>query len=504
MIAAMSMGRKRPGQPTLWVPHTAAAKAPGHAFYEKLNELLAEHDFDGVVEAICDPFYAGDARGGRPSIPPPRYFRMLLIGYFEGIGSERGICWRCEDSLSLRAFLGLELGDPIPDHSTLSRIRQRLDAEAYQEVFRFVLSMVEQKGLLRGKVVGVDSTYLRADASMKAIVRRDSGESYKEYLKSLAREAGIEEPTEEDARRIDRNRKKKTSNEEWVSETDPSAKITRLKDGRTRLAYKPETVVDLESGAILAAPVYAADQHDTATIEESLEQARRNVETVVDAANAESGKDDDDLPPPPAGAAEAEDDGNRSKVEVVADKGYHSAAVIVGLEEKGFRTYIPERLQKGTRRWDDKGGRETAEAVYRNRARTKRGKSKRLHRRRGELVERPFAHLCETGAARRTRLRGRVNVEKRWIIQAAAFNLGLILRTLLGYGTPRGLAAARGAAASFIALWFIMVAVARQTCTACARRWIGDTNSRQVSRWQPGGRLAGEQQRLNLCLSTGC
>lgn len=238
------MGTKKPGQPPLWVPHTAT-RAPGHRFYEELNALLAESDFDGFVERLCRRFFAAKNKPGRRSIPPGVYFRMLLVGYFEGIESERGICWRCADSLSLRAFLGLELTDPIPEHSSLSRTRQRYDLAVYEKVFQFVLRIVDEEGLLRGKVVGVDSTYLRADASMKAIVRRDTGAQYDEYIKQLAREAGITEPTAEDARRLDRKRKKKTSNKDWMSKTDPDSRVTRLKDGRTRLGYKPEHVVDM-------------------------------------------------------------------------------------------------------------------------------------------------------------------------------------------------------------------------------------------------------------------
>ncbi len=278
----MSMGRKTSSQPPLWVPHTAVSTGPRHTFYEKLNELLEKHRFDTHVEGLCQEFYAPDDRQGRRSIPPGVYFRMLLIGYFEGIESERGICWRCADSLSLRGFLGLEVTDPVPDHSSLSRIRGRLAEGVYDEVFRLVLSIVEREGLLKGRVVGVDSTYLRADASMKAIVRRETGESYAEYLKTLARAQGIENPTDEDARRMDRKRKKKTPNAEWRSSTDPEAKIARLKDGRTRLAYKPEHVVDLDTGAILAAEVHPANVGDTQTIGETLEAARTNVSAAVD------------------------------------------------------------------------------------------------------------------------------------------------------------------------------------------------------------------------------
>ena len=283
----------------MWISSPDLARSPGHRFYEKLNELLSEAKFDRRAEAICAPYFEADDKPGRPSIPPGVYFRMLFVGYFEGIESERGLEWRCSDSLSLRTFLGVQVTERVPDHSSLSRMRTRLDGEVYDEVFRFVLGIVESKGLLRGKVAGVDSTYLRADASMKSIVRKDTGDDYTTYLKKLCEAQGIENPTVEDARRMDRARKgKKVSNEDWASPTDADARIVRLKDGRTRLGYKAEHVVDLDTGAVVAAEVYSGEQADTATLRPSLEAARDN----VNAARAESTRDDendddDDSPP---------------------------------------------------------------------------------------------------------------------------------------------------------------------------------------------------------------
>lgn len=430
------MGKKRSRQPEMFVA-AAGMRPPGHRFYEKLNELLDLADFDRQVEALCEPFYDPDPTKGRQSIPPGVYFRMLLIGYFEGIESERGICWRCEDSLSLREFLNLNLDDPVPDHSTLSRTRTRLSSDVFQAVFRLVLKLVEEKGLLRGRVAGVDSTYLRADASMKAIVRRDTQESYDAYILQLAKAAGIENPTAEDARRHDRKRKKKTSNEEWGSPTDPDARIARLKDGRTRLSYKAEHVTDLETGAIIAATVHPSDAPDTETLLPSLETARQNVlsESETQTAETKNGSDrNDDDDDQPGGNGEV---GPRGAVEVVADKGYYKTQLLVDLKEAGFRPYIPEPVRQHRRRLAELDP-EARRAVLDNRRRTTRVKGKSHQRKRGELLERPFAHLLETGAARRTRLRGRGNVEKRYIIHAAAANLGLILRTTHGRGTPRG------------------------------------------------------------------
>lgn len=433
----------------MWVAATELAQSQGHRFYEKLNELLGEAEFDRRVEELCAPYFEADSKAGRPSIAPGVYFRMLFVGYFEGVESERGLEWRCSDSLSLRAFLGVLPTGRVPDHSTLSRMRTRLDAKVYDEVFRLVLGVVEKKGLLKGKVAGVDSTYLRADASMKSIVRKDTGDDYTTYLKKLCEEQGIEQPTVEDARRMDRKRKgKKTSNEDWASPTDEDARIVRLKDGRTRLGYKAEHVVDLESGAVIAAEVYVADQGDTATLQPSLEAARENIEAARDEAmETREDRDDDDQPPTRTTSDE------RATIEVVADKGYHKVELLFALGRAGYRTYIPAPEQKGKRRFGDKGGMLAREAFHQNRARVRRTKGKRLLRQRGERIERTFALSCETGAHRRVRLRGQENVRKRYLAHVAALNLGLVMRTLFGSGTPRQAAAAAAA----LAILFVAV-----------------------------------------------
>jgi len=431
----------------MWLSSAALARSPRHRFYEKLNELLLEAKFDRRVEALCAPYFEADGPG-RPSIVPGVYFRMLFVGYFEGIESERGLEWRCADSLSLRTFLGVSMDKRVPDHSSLSRMRTRLDGEVYDEVFRLVLQIVESKGLLRGKVEGVDSTYLRADASMKSIVRKDTGDDYTTYLKKLCEAQGIEDPTVEDARRMDRKRKgKKSSNKEWQSPTDADARIVRLKDGRTRLGYKAEHVVDLETGAIVAAEVYTGTDADTATLRPSLEAAREN----VTAARADS--DDDDAPPPaaPTGAS-------RPMVEVVADKGYHKVQSLLELRRAQYRTYIPAPEQKGKRHFGDKGRMLAREAFHHNQARVRRAKGKALLRQRGEKLERTFAFTCESGAHRRVRLRGRDNVRKRYVLHTAAVNLGLVMRTLYGHGTPRQMADAV-LAAIVAATWMVLRAL---------------------------------------------
>lgn len=409
----MSLGKRRgKRQQELWIAADALARTPRHVFYEKLNRLLAKAEFDACVEALCRPYYAEE---GRRSIPPGVYLRMLLVGYFEGIDSQRGIAWRCADSLSLKEFLGYGPTEATPDHSSLTKIRQRLPLDVYQEVFQFVLRLVEKHKLLMAKEVGVDSTTLEANAAMKSIVRKDTGEDWQAYVTRLMQAEGVvgpdETPSADELRRFDRERKdKRVSNDEWESPSDPDSRIARMKDGRTRLAYKAEHVVDLKSEAILAAEVYTADEVDTATLVPSLEQAQANVEVT------ESG---------------------RCIEKAAADKGYHAIETLVACQELdllGVKTYIPEPA--GPRRWTDKTE-EQKSAVLGNRARTRRAYGKRLGRKRSELVERSFAHICGTGGGRRTWLRGLENVRKRHLLSAAAHNLGLILRKLLGTGKPR-------------------------------------------------------------------
>jgi transposase len=413
----MAMGkREEEQQQDLFITRDKLPRSPGHVFYQKLNRLLAEEGFDRWIEALCEPHYAKGK--GRPSVPPGVYFRMLLVGYFEGINSQRGIAWRCSDSLSLRDFLGIPLGDDSPDHSSLSYIRNRLPLEVHNAMFVWVLALLQKKKLLAGKVVGVDSTTLEADAAMKSIVRKDTGEDWKEYLTRLMRAEGLiaegdEEPSDDELRKFDKSRKdKKVSNEEWVSETDADARIAKMKDGTTHLAYKAEHVLDLETEAILAAEIYHANFGDTHTLEDSLHTAQINLE--------EAG----------------------SPVEIrdaAADKGYHSNGTLGELHQHTtFRSYIPEPELKHDRVWTDKPPEQKA-AVYANRRRTRGKRGKKLQRLRSERVERSFAHVCETGGARRTWLIGIENVRKRYLISAAAHNLGLLMRSLFKMGTPRGL-----------------------------------------------------------------
>jgi transposase len=433
----MAMGKRKRGgrQSTIWIATNDLPTTSAHPFYERLNRILDKAGFDSDVERLCARFYAETM--GRPSLAPGRYFRLLLIGYFEGFDSERAIAWRAADSFALRRFLDMELVEAPPDHSTISRTRRLIDLETHREVFTAILKQLAEAGLVNGKTLGIDATTLEANAALRSIVRRDSGESYQEFLTQLAQASGIETPTREDLARIDRKRKNKGSNDDWTHPQDPDAKITKMKDGRTHLAHKAEHAVDLETGAVVGVTVQDADKGDTTTSIETLIEAAEQIEAVV--ADSEGPK------------------------ELVADKGYHSNQVLVALETVGMRSYISEP-DRGRRNWKDNP--EARNAVYRNRRRIRGARGKRLMRQRGELLERPFAHMYESGGMRRVYLRGHENILKRILLHAGALNLGLLMRTLFGVGTPRGLQGR--VAAFFVTLWsFVKLSVtlwARLTC----------------------------------------
>jgi transposase len=424
----MAMGkRRRTRQPTMWVATSDLPTPAAHPFYTRLNAILAGASFDPFVEAQCAQFYAPTM--GRPGLEPGLYFRLLLIGYFEGLDSERGIAWRAADSLALREFLALDLAKAPPDHSTISRTRRLIDLETHQLVFTWILERVADADLLPGKTLGVDATTLEANAALRSIIRRDTGETYEEFLTKLAQASGIETPTREDLAKLDRKRKKKGSNDDWTHPHDPDAKITKMKDRRTHLAHKAEHAVDLTSGAIVAVTVQDADAGDTETLAHTLIEAATNLQALG-------------LAPP---------------TEIIGDKGYHSNDVLTDLAAVGLRTYLSEP-KRGRRRWRDK--RAAQQAVYANRRRIRGARGLRLLRRRGEYVERTFAHLYETGGMRRTHLRGHANILKRVLIHAGAFNLGLVMRQLIGVGTPRGL---QGRLAAVLAVLLTFVSVIRRS-----------------------------------------
>jgi transposase len=439
----MAIGRRTPKQDELFIPTAKVATGPGHPFYTKLNTVLAEAAFDEFVEKLCAPYYK---EGGRPSIPPGIYFRMLFVGYFEGLDSQRGIAWRCADSLGLRSFLGIGLTEETPVHASMTIIRQRLPEPVFDQVFVFVLSLLEKKGLLRGKAVAIDATTLEANAAMKSIVRKDTGADWKEYLRGLAKAEGIENPTEEDLRRLDRGRPdKKVSNQQWESPTDPDSRIAKMKDGRTHLAYKAEHAVDLASEAIVATTVTFADKSDPQSGPVTLSLAEANLVLA----------------------------GSETQIaEAVMDKGYHDNSLLAGLAEEGVRTYIPERRQK-TRHWTDKPVAQE-QAFRANRQRVRREKGRRLNRWRSERCERTFAHVCETGGGRRAWVRGQTNVSKTHTLKCAAYNLGLLLRKIWGLRKPRN--ADEGVWGGFLAglAWLMLAVVIVYRMTTPPERMLWD------------------------------
>jgi transposase len=406
----MAMGRRESQQENMWVASQELPRSPGHVFYDKLNGVLNAGGFDRFVEDLCEPHYAQDL--GRPSIPPGVYFRMLFVGYFEGLDSQRAIAWRCADSLSLRTFLRIDLTTGTPDHSSMTNTRKRLPEEVFWQVFAFVLKVAVEHKLLKGKTIAVDSTTLEANAAMKSLVRRATNEDWKTYVRRLMKAEGIEDPSDEEVRRFDRKRKKKTSNKEWQSSTDPDSRVTKMKDGRTHLAYKAEHAVELGSGLIVAPVVYRGDDSDAETLPVTVELAREQLHNAGSPHQVE---------------------------EVIGDKGYHKAETLQTLEEvEEVRTYIAEPMRRGRRTWQDKPDGQQR-VVYANRQRIKGDRGRRLGRQRSEHAERSFAHTCETGGGRRAWLRGVANVSKAHVMRAAACNLGIIMLALFGVGTPRTL-----------------------------------------------------------------
>jgi len=432
---AMGTRRKRRRQHGLWISAAELPTTAAHPFYRRVNAMLDERAFDAFVEGACRSFYADTM--GRPSLTPGMYFRLLLVGYFEGIDSERGIAWRAADSLAIRQFLHLALDEAAPDHSTISRTRRLIDVETHRAVFTWIQQRLTEAGLLKGKTVAIDATTLEANAAMRSIVRRDTGEDYQAFLTRLAKESGIETPTREDLARLDRKRKKKTSNKEWTNPHDPDAKVTKMKDGRTHLAHKAEHAVDVETGAIVAVTMQGADQGDTTTIVETAVAAAEQVEE-----------------------AQADVEEPQALEEIVADKGYHSNQTMVDLDAVEIRSYIAEP-DRGRRDWADAP--DAQGPVYGNRRRVRGRRGRRLMRRRGETIERSFAHLYDTGGMRRTHLRGHTNILKRLLIHAAGFNLGLVMRQLTGIGTPRGL---QGRVAAVIATVLALLDAVRQRFAA--------------------------------------
>lgn len=422
----MALGRRRSIQKELFVTSDEIAKAPAHPFYSRLEEVFKAHRFDAFCEALCQPYYAEVM--GRPGLAPGVYFRLLMLGYFERIPSERQIAWRVADSLSLRHFTGFGLTQATPDHSTISKTRRRLPLAVHTAVFAKVLDILVSEKLLRGKKIGVDATTLESNASMRALTHNISGKSYREYVKGLMAEDPEEpnDPGPDDISRFDRRRKgKKLSNKHWHNPHNPDAKITKMKDGRTHFAEKCEQAVDLETGAVVAVTVQGADRGDTTTLDGTLEAVIANLETVEERLKAQEAEEEKRPGRPHT----------RERVQhVIADKGYHSAPVCDRLKQQEIQPVISEP-KTGRRKWKGKRRQQLAFYANRNNVRSEAGKG--WMRKRGELVERAFTHYLDAGGMRRVWLKGHENIAKRLLIQVAGFNLGLLMRKLVGAGTPR-------------------------------------------------------------------
>lgn len=462
----MALGQRKTKQAELFIATMQLPKGPSHPFYARLNEVLAKRGLDEFVEKLCAPFYK---EGGRPGIAPGVYFRMLLIGYFEGIDSQRGIAWRCADSFSLRHFLGLLPTQATPEHSSLTVIRQRLPESVFNEVFTFILRIMDEEGLLKGKTVGIDATTLEANAAMKSIVRKDNDQNWNEYLTQLAKAEGIENPTVEQLRQMDRKREdKKVSNDDWHNPNDPDARIAKMKDGRTHLAYKAEHAVDLETQVIVAAAVTHANRSDPETGAQTLVMAEYNLQQTGSSAGVQ---------------------------EMVADKGYHDNRLLAQCADWQVRTYIPERKQKG-RCWTNKP--EEYEKAFRgNRRRVRGNRGKRLSRWRSERCERSFAHVCQTGGARRSWLRGLGKVTKAYLMRCAAYNLGVLMRKVFGLGKPRGLQKSGGA-------WFLRLLVWWRWLMALITMSIAQRKSGQLFSFRHADFSFHPCRSENRLFSTGC
>ncbi len=409
--------KKKAPQSELWIATNQLARPAKSAFYSKLDQTLDSFGFAQKVRPLCAPAY--DQSGtGRPGIDPVVYFKMIMIGFFENLPSERAIASRCADSISIREFLHYELSEETPDHSSLSLIRQRLSGPVYEEVFKIVLGALQQHGLLKGKHLGIDSSVMEANASLRALVNRNTGEQYWEYVKGLAKESGVD-PNDADAvRKFDRKRPKKMSNKDWKNPHDPDAKIGPKKDGATDMIYKPETVVDLDTGTITSAQILLGDQTDAQDASTRLLEPQKTINQVRG--------DQEDL---------------LTIKTVTADKGYYDIGEAKILQSEGIKTVISDPVAN---RRLDKLGEEDLEAVKAARRSAKSKYGKNLLRRRGMHLERPFAHILDCGGMRRATLRGRENLAKRFKLAAAFYNLSQLMRKLIGFGTPKQMEAGRG------------------------------------------------------------
>lgn len=418
---------EKPQQEQFWIEAKALPAATASRFYERVNATLEKIGFAKEVWKICEPAYAKAARGGRPGIDPVVYLKMLMVGFFEDLPSERAIASRCADSFSIRGFLGYELTQATPDHSSLSVIRYRLSAEQFDAIHLILLRALRAHGLLAGSKLGIDSSVIEANASLRALEHRNTEQSYWDYVRGLAAAAGVNPDDAKAVRRFDKKRPgRKTSNKEWVNPNDPAAKMGRTKDGATDMIYKPEHVVDLESGAIVVAQVLPGDAADSqGTAERLLEAVGALAEVDPKASIEELGE------------------------EAAGDEGYFALAEIAELQRCGIRAVFADP-HAGRRRKDAPAQDKRVLQRARRAVQSKSGKA--LLRRRGQHVERAFCHILDHGGLRRATLKGYANLSKRYLMGAMAFNLSLLLRTLFGLGTPKQwLAASQEAVEAFLA-----------------------------------------------------
>jgi transposase len=407
----MSQPRNKciPKTEDMWVNRAQLVKAHADPFLDRFNTFLQEFHFGDQVRALCAKHYTDGA--GQPGVDPEVYFKMLLIGFFNNISSEREIVRRCHDSIAIRAFLGYGLTEEIPDHSTLCVIRHRYTSETFNKVFQLIMPSLEKLGLIKGKHVAMDTSAMAANASMKKLKNRMTGEEYRKYVEKLARAEGIDTSDPAATSRFDRKRKKKVSNDEWVNPHDSDAKIGKMKTGNYRMIYKPEHTIDMDTGVILDAQICLGDMADNTNCVDRLIEAEMRAAEGLD--NGEM-----DLPIETA----------------TLDKGYHDDDEIVKLSEYGIHANVPQRT---TARRYDKMEESKRNILERSDAFVASEQGKDLLKKRGMYVERSFAHVLDAGGMRRTTLRGQENIQKRYIIAAMGFNCSLAMGVVFGYGTPK-------------------------------------------------------------------
>ena len=408
-------------QKEFWIETRRLPKLSAGGFFRKVEEVLAEIGFGEEVHRLCRPAYS-QRSDGRPGIDPVVYFKMLMVGFFENLPSERAIAARCEDSLAVRAFLGYGLDEATPDHSSLSVIRHRLPAEVYQAVFELILKALKECGLLKGRHVGIDSSVIEANASLKSLVVRNTEEAYWDYVKKLAQEAGIDPNDEKAVRQFDRKRPgKKLSNEQFKNRHDADAKISRQK-GKTDLIYKPEHSVDMDSGVIIQAQLVAADSADSVELPERIQSVQDCLERL--------------------------EPGKKIKT-VVADGNYHSLGNVCALQEAGLKVVIPDT--NAAKRKEELLTESQRKALHKARQSHQSKSGCQLMRMRGQHIERSFAHILDCGGMRKATLRGKVNLQKIYNFVSACYNLSQLLRKKFGCGTLK-MALATGLQAVFFNL----------------------------------------------------